>query len=585
MSAAKQTEFSPLAAAGTALALLGVNAALSIHVWFPADNPALMLIPRVETLIYALLVVAALSRAGNAGTGRRRWQLLAALWLAFGAVYSGAEALFLYIYGRGFAPAADIPMVRGGLLLLFGEIGRLVDILTPLTIILIAALACAISWFWTVMTAWLLRICRFPIPRLRQSRKGGVLASIGFVVLVSGALVVGAGTTPIPVLAARAVGAGDDEFRVLYEPRLTDADGAQEDVAENSEAPTDNDSPEKYVFPGLRDRTIHNIVVESYGYAVFSRPELNDMYRPIHQEFERGLSEAGFQAVSGYLLAPVAGGFSWLAEATFMTGQLINSQPAFLRLIEQDLPSVSSVLRDGGYYTLMVRPGTVHGRWNNEAEFYGFSDTMIPYDGDFAYAGPGFSFVPVTDQFAIWRAHQRIQEATRAGGPAEGKPLYVHYQLVSSHTPFNRIPPYLEDWEELGDGSIYRELEIQTFDNDWGRGNELDEGYIASLDYTMTVVREYLTRFLDEDDNSLILVWGDHQPQRPIREADAHLSVPLHVISRDPTLLEPWLDQGLQPGFVPRQEPPHPHMKTFFPRFLELALPDSERREGAALER
>ncbi len=578
MSALRAGWFSALASVGAVLALVAVNAALSVHIWFPADNVFLMLVPRLETLMYALFVGASLR------TSSPRLQVLshvvAVLWLTFGAVYSGAEALFLYIYGRGFLPAADIPMVRGGLLLLFGEIGRLVDILTPLTIVLIAATAGAVSWGWTGMTARLLRAAKLPIPHLWKARKRGVLVGTVVVLLVSGALVFGAGSPPIPILAARAVGAAEEDFRVVYDAQRIPGINGSEAPTGTAEATQgsmqDGDTQADYVFPGLRDRDIHHIVVESYGYAVFSRPDLNEMYRPIHAELERTLSEAGFQAVSGYLLSPVAGGFSWLAEATLMTGQLINSQPAFLRLIEQDLPSVSSVLQDGGYYTLMVRPGTVHGRWNNEAEFYGYSDTMIPYDGDFAYAGPGFSFVPVTDQFALWRAQQRLQEARSPGGPADGKPLYVHYQLVSSHTPFNRIPPYLEDWEMLGDGSIYRELDIRKFDNDWGRGNELDEGYIASLEYVMTVIREYLTRFFPEDDNSLFLIAGDHQPQRPIREGDAHLSVPVHVLSRDPALLEPWLEQGLQPGFIPRQEPPHPHMTSFFPRFLELALPQPE---------
>ncbi|TVR90374.1 MAG: hypothetical protein EA428_08680 [Spirochaetaceae bacterium] len=605
MNAANAGKGSVFAAVGALLALLGVNAAFSLHIWFPADDAFLMLVPRVETLIYALLVSAVVWTLGDVGTrspgrplfGRPLFGWLsgsriavpsfvaAVLWLAFGGVYSGAEAFFLYIYGRGFVPAADIPMVRGGLLLLFGEIGPLVEVLTPVTIVLLAGFAGGVSWLWTIMTVWLLQTGKALIPQLRVARKHRVLVGTGVVLLVSGALVFGASSPPIPLLAARAVGAGEGEFRVVYEAPSQDGEEGQSETTGNTGMLTDNEATPDYVFPGLRDRDIHTIVVESYGYAVFSRPELNDMYSPIHQEFEYALSEAGYQAVSGYLLAPVAGGFSWLAEATFMTGQLIDSQPAFLRLLEQEnIPSVSSVLQDGGYYTFMVRPGTVHGRWNNEADFYGFSDTMIPYDGDFEYKGPGFSYVPVTDQFAMWRAYQRLQEARGPGGPAEDRPLYAHYQLVSSHTPFNRIPPYLENWEDLGDGSIYRELEIKTFDNTWGRGNELDEGYIASLDYAMTVVHEYLTRFLAEDDNSLILIWGDHQPQRPIRENNAHLSVPLHVLSRDPALLEPWLEQGLQPGFIPRQEPPHPHMKSFFPRFLEVALPQSEQRQAAEPE-
>jgi hypothetical protein len=74
--------------------------------------------------------------------------------------------------------------------------------------------------------------------------------------------------------------------------------------------------------------------------------------------------------------------------------------------------------------------------------------------------------VAVTDQYAIWTGHNRIRELTRPGGEAAQKPIMAYYQLVSSHTPYDSIPPVIEDWDELGNGDIYnqRAAEIRYFD-------------------------------------------------------------------------------------------------------------------------
>ena len=46
-------------------------------------------------------------------------------------------------------------------------------------------------------------------------------------------------------------------------------------------------------------------------------------------------------------------------------------------------------------------------------------------------------------------------------------------------------------------------------------------------------------------------------------------SVPIHVWSREPELLEPFLRRGYTPGLVPRQRPPHAGLESFWPGFLE----------------
>jgi hypothetical protein len=231
------------------------------------------------------------------------------------------------------------------------------------------------------------------------------------------------------------------------------------------------------------------------------------------------------------------------------------------------------VLHEGGYYTFTVRPGTVHSSWPEAWELYRFEEALVAHDGDFKYVGPWFSYVPVTDQYAIWTGHKRIEELTAPGGAAADTPLLAYYQLVSSHTPFNKIPPIIEDWEELGNGDVYnrRSDEIQRFDNSWTGGTELVEGYVAAQNYTFEVITKYIDELMDHERSPIVIAFGDHQAQRPIRSPNAALSVPIHVASRDPGVLALFEERGFQRGMRSTAPPPHMDMSDFFRMFTELA--------------
>jgi hypothetical protein len=334
------------------------------------------------------------------------------------------------------------------------------------------------------------------------------------------------------------------------------------------------DMPEsRYVFPGLLDRDIYIFAVEAYGYAAFDTPEISRQLEPYRSRLEAALEEKGYGVRSSFLRSPVAGGYSWLAEATFLTGQWIDSQERFKQLYGANLPSLPGMFYEGGYYTLTLRPGTVHAPWPEGWELYRFQESLVAHDGDFDYVGPWLSYVAVTDQYAIWTGHNRIRELTRPGGEAAEKPIMAYYQLVSSHTPYNSIPPIIEDWNELGNGDIYnqRAAEIRYFDNTWTGGSQLEEGYVAAISYVYEVLTDYVERVLDAGRNPILIVFGDHQPQRPIRSPQPIFSVPVHVASRDPEVLDHFAARGYEPGMRSSQPPPHPDMSSFFPTLSEIA--------------
>ena len=540
------------------IVLLAVlNLPLSLSTWVPRGEPLRALVPVAESLLMLWVLYLLLDR--RLAPGVRRWSTMAAGGV-FGVLagVSAAESFFQFYYARPFSARGDIRMIRGALLLFLGDIGPTVDLIAPVfTVLLFLALAAA---------GWALAAAASAV--LRRAKVGPV--SLAAVTLLGVAAV--AATGPPSSVAALAVGSWFEgrpaEFvEVVEVPDEVEGDGAGPQPAAREAAA---EAPD-YRFPGLRDRDIYVFVIEAYGYASVYRPELARHLDPYRDRLEEVLNAKGYRVVTSYLRSPVAGGYSWLAEATFLTGQWINSQERFLQLYDAGLPTLSGTLHEGGYYTLTIRPGTVHGEWPEGWDLYRFEESIIAHGDGFGFAGPWFSYVPVTDQFAIWTAHHRIKELTQPGGAAEDRPLLVYYQLVSSHTPFNKIPPLIE-WEELGDGSVYHERsdEILRFDNTWTGGTQLVEGYLASMSYVFDVITDYVDRVMDHSRDPVIVILGDHEPQRPIRSTESVLSVPIHVAGRD-DIVGCFIAEGFGAGMRPYQEPPHRLMNDFFPMMIDLA--------------
>jgi hypothetical protein len=76
---------------------------------------------------------------------------------------------------------------------------------------------------------------------------------------------------------------------------------------------------------------------------------------------------------------------------------------------------------------------------------------------------------------------------------------------------------------------------------------------------------------MDFDRSPIIIVFGDHQAQRPIRSPNAALSVPIHVASRDAEVLALFEERGFQAGMRSTEAPPHMDMSEFFPMLAEIA--------------
>jgi hypothetical protein len=297
------------------------------------------------------------------------------------------------------------------------------------------------------------------------------------------------------------------------------------------------------------------IVIESYGMSAFADPRLSAAVLPAARAAEAELREAGFKMCSSWLTSPTFGGASWLAHGTLASGVRLDSQIRHDLLLDSDLVPLAEYFNRAGYRTVRAMPGT-QGPWPAGA-FYGYTQSY--YEREFGYRGPRFGFAALPDQYVLDWVYRREMRTAAA-------PLFLEIILTGSHAAFDVQAPYLKDWNRIGDGSVFRELEPVVFPVSWTDLSKAAEAYRTAIVYEITLVKDFIRRFLHAEE--LVIIIGDHQPCAELIGAQPG-SVPVHVVSRNPDRIRVFTRRGYTDGIVPAQPQPHPGLETLFWDLLE----------------
>ena len=308
---------------------------------------------------------------------------------------------------------------------------------------------------------------------------------------------------------------------------------------------------------GLKGSDVYVFFVESYGYSVYNDPRQAPLVLPIVRDAARELKANGYVFASSYFKSPAYGGASWLAHGSLASGVAISSQLQYELLLGSSAPPIAEFFNRAGYRTVSVMPGTL---WEWPAGEY-FRYQQNYYAFDFDYRSPGFGWAPMPDQFVLDNIYRREIKDRR------GPPLFIQFVLVSSHAPFNEQPRYIPDWSRIGDGSIYRSQEPLRFPVQWPGLKGASKAYASSIGYDIRVLTDFLCSMIDSA--ALVIVTGDHQPNVKISGPDQPWSVPVHVVSRNPRLVRPFLRRGFSAGLIPARSPPHAGIESLFWILLE----------------
>lgn len=319
-------------------------------------------------------------------------------------------------------------------------------------------------------------------------------------------------------------------------------------------------------MPGLEGNDVFIIFIESYGMTALQDKHYAEVLVPRLRGREASLAEAGVSMISGSLEAPVRGGQSWLAHATALSGRWIDNQLLYRLLLDSDSPTLVDDFGATRHTTLAVVPAITRA-WP-EGEAYGFDH--IHDATNLNYAGPTLNWVTMPDQYTL----DHFQRTLR---PRHEGPIFAQIALISSHAPWTPILPMLDDWGRIGDGRIFERWATagEAPETLWQDPERVREHYALSVDYAVNVALRWAEDAVD--DNTLLVVLGDHPPAPLITGDGAGGAVPVHILSTDPARLEPFMAHGFRQGAIPDSLEDPPGMDRLRHWFHDAFGPSAER--------
>jgi Sulfatase len=525
----------------TTLAAVLVLAALIVPdqiTRLPPGNPvvnALVRIPVEGLVAIAILIV----------LPRRPRTIVAGVFgfvLGLLTVIKIVDLCFFAVLAREFDPVLDWVLFSDGYHFLQDSLGRTGALLVGIGAV---ALSAALLTFMTLATIRLSRVLA------GHRRVAGhtvfAFAAAWLVCLVFGIQIVGG----VPVAARSAADlARDTALKVPQD--IADA------KAFNREVQVDafKDVPGNELLTGLRGKDVIIGFVESYGRDAVENPAFDTQVLGQLKGDDGKLAQKGFAAKSGFLTSSTAGGGSWLAHSTFLSGLWIDNQQRYQNLVSTDRFTLTRAFKRAGYRTVGVEPGVTYA-WP-EGSFYGYDQVWDSHT--LGYHGPALSWSTMPDQFVL-KQFEDLEYAKRRG------PLLAEMTLTSSHTPWAPLPTTL-DWNQIGDGSVYGPIvqRAETPGQLWRKNQDIKEAYAKSIAYSVDTLVSFIQKY--GDDNLVMVFLGDHQPASVVVGQNASHDVPISIVAKDKSVLDKISGWGWTDGLTPAKDAPVWQMSQFRDRFL-----------------
>jgi phosphoglycerol transferase MdoB-like AlkP superfamily enzyme len=327
-------------------------------------------------------------------------------------------------------------------------------------------------------------------------------------------------------------------------------------------------TPANRLLTGLRGKDVLLAVVESYGRGAIQGSSFSPGVDAVLARGNKELQAAGFSARSGFLTSSTFGGISWLAHSTLQSGVWVNSRRRYSQLTASNRFTLSDAFKRAGYRTVDDVP--------SNSRFWAPGKTFYHYDKvydrrDVGYHGPTFAYASMPDQY-VFSALQRLELAKR-----HRRPLFAEIDMVSSHTPWTRIPTLIP-WNKVGNGSIFNRLPVKHTSRDslsvnaawaWLQKNgsaPVRAAYAQSIRYSMSTLISFVKHY--GDPNLVMIVYGDHQPWTIVSGQQPSHEIPISIIAKDPSVLKRISGWGWNAGLKPNPQAPVWPMSAFRDRFL-----------------
>jgi len=299
--------------------------------------------------------------------------------------------------------------------------------------------------------------------------------------------------------------------------------------------------PPQQALGALAGRDFSLVFLESYGAMAFEHPRVGSQLAAARAQLAADIAASGRRVASAYVRAATFAGASELSHLSLLSGLDLSDPLRHDLLLTTERPTLTTLFRRAGYQSFGLYPALswdwAEGRW------YGFDRLLDARDLD--YRGLPLGYWKVPDQFSLARFEQLF--------PIDGRtpPRFLFFPTITSHLPFGPVPPVVADRSQLlGDDPFGPEAteRLRKAHVDW---LDMLPNYVGMFDYTYRWLGQWLRQ--PEPREAVMLFVGDHQPAASVSGEGADWAVPVHVVTREPALLQRFVDQGFVPGLEPRR--------------------------------
>lgn len=515
----------------TVVTFIGLFVALSLPnrlVWIA---PSAFLFFPLELLVIGLLLLI----PGFAG---RCVHVLLAVMLGLSLLLRGADLVTHEIFARRFNPVFDSHLLADASRLLSGALGSLASVLVALGLVLVIALVC-----------WLTYVVLGRIQRTLQATprfSGVVLLAL---LLAWGGLKVMGWSRADTFAWDQLVAHGRDTVHSLQDMQEFAATVGDDAAAE---LPADG------LLSRLEGKDVYVVFAESYGRVLLEQDPFKDSITEKLNWAEDTLEAEGIQMRSAFLTSPTVGGLSWLAHASLLSGAWIDSENRYNSLMLSERLTLNRLFRKAGWRTVAGMPA-ISLAWP-EGAFYGYDQIYNAHN--FGYQGLPFNWVTMPDQY-VWSA---LQARERSG--QNRQPVMAEVAMISSHAPWTPNA-HLVPWDQVGNGEIFDDQAQAgpSPEEVWSDVTTIRQYYRQSIEYMLEALVSYMQEY--GDDNLVVLVLGDHQAAPMITGDATNRDVPVHLIARDPAVMEAIDSWHWKPGLQPDANTPVWPMDQVRDRFVE----------------
>ncbi len=212
--------------------------------------------------------------------------------------------------------------------------------------------------------------------------------------------------------------------------------------------------------------------------------------------FLHSLQQGGENAVTGTLNMSVKGGNTPNSEFEFLTGNtmafLTDGSIPYQQYMSGPVPSLVSELEEAGYETTAMHPYRPGG-WNRDKVYGWFGFDNVYFEDDFkkqGFYGLIREYVSDLSDFGM------IKDVFEKNREETGKPQFIFNVTMQNHSPYTK--KY---------GNFKPDVHISGIDSDASVNM-----YLSLMKETDAALKELLEYFENEEEETVVVFFGDHQP-------------------------------------------------------------------------